>query len=118
LGGLGLLLGTLGLAAVLLRNVLERRREHALMRAVGFRSGQIALVVATENVLLMLLGLLSGTVSALVAIAPAFAARGGSVPIAALAALLAVVLAGGVLSSLLAVAAVGRMPLLGSLRSD
>ena len=31
LGGLGLLLGTVGLAAVLLRNVLERRRELALL---------------------------------------------------------------------------------------
>ncbi len=38
LGGLGLLLGTLGMAAVLLRNVLERRRELALLRAVGYNS--------------------------------------------------------------------------------
>ena len=39
LGGLGLVLGTIGLAAVLLRNVLERRRELALLRAVGYRAG-------------------------------------------------------------------------------
>ena len=39
LGGLGLLLGTVGLATVLLRNVLERRRELALLGAVGFRRG-------------------------------------------------------------------------------
>ena len=37
LGGLGLLLGTVGLATVLLRNVLERRRELALLAAVGYR---------------------------------------------------------------------------------
>ena len=37
LGGLGLLIGTVGLAAVVLRNVLERRRELALLRAVGYR---------------------------------------------------------------------------------
>src|SRR5262249_32935443 len=35
LGTLGLLLGTAGLAAVTLRNVLERRRELALLRATG-----------------------------------------------------------------------------------
>ena len=35
LGGLGLLLGTVGLATVLLRNALERRRELALLGAVG-----------------------------------------------------------------------------------
>jgi hypothetical protein len=38
LGILGLALGTMGLAAVVLRNVLERRRELALLRAVGFRA--------------------------------------------------------------------------------
>ena len=37
LGGLGLLLGTVGLATVLLRNALERRKELALLGAVGFR---------------------------------------------------------------------------------
>ena len=36
LGSLGLLLGTVGLGAVLARNVLERRREIGLLRAVGF----------------------------------------------------------------------------------
>ena len=36
LGALGLLLGTFGLGAVLVRNVLERRREVALLQAVGF----------------------------------------------------------------------------------
>ena len=35
LGGFGLLLGTVGLATVLMRNVLERRRELALLGAVG-----------------------------------------------------------------------------------
>ena len=36
LGGLGLLLGTVGLSAIMFRNVLERRRELALLRAVGY----------------------------------------------------------------------------------
>ena len=36
LGALGLLLGTIGLAVVQLRSVLERRGELALMRAGGF----------------------------------------------------------------------------------
>ena len=56
LGGLGLVLGTLGLAAVLLRNVLERRRELALLRAVGYRAGALAFVIAVENVMLMVTG--------------------------------------------------------------
>ena len=36
LGGLGLLLGSAGLGVVALRNILERRGELALLRAVGF----------------------------------------------------------------------------------
>ena len=39
LGGLGLLLGTVGMATVLMRNMLERRRELALLGAVGYRRG-------------------------------------------------------------------------------
>ena len=42
LGGLGLLLGTFGLAAVMMRNVLERQSELALLRAVGFRERSVA----------------------------------------------------------------------------
>jgi len=45
LGGLGLVLGTVGLAAVLLRSVLERRRELALLRAVGYRARDLAVMV-------------------------------------------------------------------------
>ena len=39
-GSLGLLLGTVGLGAVLARNVLERRREIGLLRAVGYSPGE------------------------------------------------------------------------------
>ena len=118
LGALGLILGTVGLAAVLLRNVLERRREIGLLRAVGYGRRTISFIIIVENVLLMLIGLASGAASAIVAIVPALLARGGSVPVAAAGSMLVVVLIGGVLSSLVAVVAVSRMPLLGSLRSE
>ena len=42
---LGLVLGTIGLGAVLLRNVLERRGEIALLRAVGFRKQTLAVML-------------------------------------------------------------------------
>src|SRR5258705_4953774 len=58
LGGLGLVLGTLGMAAVLLRNVLERRRELALLRAVGYNSAHFTVMVVAENALLSSAGLL------------------------------------------------------------
>ncbi len=118
LGGLGLILGTIGLAAILLRNVLERRKELALLRATGFRARHVAAMVIAENLLLLLLGLATGSVCALLAIAPAIASRGGHVPLVSIAALLALVLATGTIASLAATAAVLRSPLLAGLRSE
>jgi hypothetical protein len=117
LGGLGLILGTLGLATVLLRNVLERRRELALLRAIGYDAGHFTLMVITENAFLVVCGLVTGALSALVAIGPAFFSRGGHVPALSLG-LLAGVLVVGLLASVAATVAALRTPLLASLRSE
>jgi len=118
LGGLGLLLGTVGLAAVLLRNVLERRRELALLRAVGYNAGDLRLIVLAENVFLLATGLVLGTLCALVAIAPAWTERGGRLPVVSLGWLLGAVVVTGLAASLVATAASLRAPLLSSLRTE
>ncbi|HWS88305.1 MAG TPA: ABC transporter permease [Pyrinomonadaceae bacterium] len=118
LGGLGLALGTLGLAAVLLRNVLERRRELALLRAVGYGRRHFGLMITAENALLLACGLLTGTLCALLAIAPVVAARGGRLPLASLGMLLAAVIVSGLAASLVATAAALRAPLLAALREE
>ena len=118
LGGLGLVLGTLGLGAVLLRNVLERRRELALLRAIGYDSRDFSLMVLSENAVMLFWGLAIGTLCALVAIAPALVSRGGAISLPSLVLLLLAVLASGVIASLLAVAASVRSPLLESLRAE
>jgi ABC-type lipoprotein release transport system permease subunit len=118
LGGLGLLLGTVGLAAVLMRNVLERRRELALLRAIGYRPRHLFTMVLAENVFLLLMGLATGAGCAALATAPAVFARGGHVPLASLAILLALVAATGIASSSLATAVALRSPLLDALKSE
>lgn len=118
LGGLGLALGTLGLAAVLLRNVLERRRELALLRAVGYNRAHFGVMIVAENALLLACGLLTGALCALPAIAPVVAARGGRLPFASLGLLLAAVVVSGLAASLMATAAALRAPLLASLREE
>jgi len=118
LGGLGLLLGTVGLAAVLLRNVLERRRELALLRAVGYQPAQLANLVLAENVLLLTCGLLAGALCAALAIAPALVERAGKLPLFSLLLVLAAVAITGLASSILAVRAAMRSPLLTSLRAE
>ena len=118
LGAFGLLLGTLGLGTVLVRNVLERRRELALLRAVGYSTGHVSLMVLVENGLLLFGGLGAGTVCALVAIAPAWIERGGQFPIMSLGGLLLAVALAGVVSSLVATMVAVRSPLLAALRSE
>jgi ABC-type antimicrobial peptide transport system permease subunit len=118
LGGLGLLLGTFGLATVQLRSVLERRGELALMRAAGFRRALLTRLVMLENTLLLVGGLLVGVVAALVAVLPHWLGGGASVPWLSLAATLATVLIVGLLAGLLAVRATLRAELIPALRED
>jgi len=119
LGGLGLLLGTIGLAAVLLRNALERRRELALLGAVGYGRRHFLLMAAAENVLLLAAGLVSGALCAGLAIAPAIAERGGRLPLTSGGALLLfAVFMTGLLSSVVATRAATRAPLLDSLKAE
>ena len=118
LGGLGLVLGTLGLGAILLRNVLERRRELAVLRALGYTRPNFFTMVVAENVFLLVGGLIIGTFCALVAIAPVLIERGGRLPIETVGLLLLGVLGTGLLASLGATVAALRSPLLSALRSE
>jgi putative ABC transport system permease protein len=118
LGGLGLLLGTVGLATVMFRNVLERRRELALLRAVGYDARHVSLMMAAETALLLGAGLSAGAVCAAVAIAPAWLERGGSAPGTGLVLLLLAILAAGLISAVGATRAALRGEILGALRAE
>lgn len=118
LGGLGLVLGTLGLGAVMLRNVLERRGELALFRAVGFRRSQLAGMVLVENAALLLAGVLIGGLSALLAVAPNAMERAGRISWAALGSILIIVILVGMLAAVGAVVSALKQPLLPALRSE
>lgn len=70
IGALGLLVGSGGFGIVVLRNVLERRGELALLRAVGFPKARVRGLVVREHVLLIALGVGCGLASTLIAVAP------------------------------------------------
>ncbi len=118
LGGLGLLLGTIGLAIVQLRSVLERRGELALLRATGFRRGRLATMVMLENAALLLGGLAIGIAAALVSILPQLAAGGATVPWVWLLGTLALVLIVGLAAGLTAVRSALGAPLIPALRGE
>ena len=118
LGGLGLLLGTVGLVVVLLRNALERRREFALMLATGFGRRYLAALLVVENAGLLVAGLACGAVAALVAVAPQLASVNSRVNWDGLVALLAGIIVVGLGSCVVAAASTVRGRLLDALRAE
>jgi ABC-type lipoprotein release transport system permease subunit len=118
LGGLGLVLGSLGLALVVLRNVLERRGELALLLALGFRRRALQRLVLAEHWLLIFLGLVLGLGAAVLAVWPAWRAGQNAVPWGLLAGALGGLAVGGLLWTWLAARAALRGPLLAALRNE
>jgi ABC-type lipoprotein release transport system permease subunit len=118
LGGLGLLLGALGLAVVLLRSVWERRGELALLRALGFRRKILGWLVLAENAFLLILGLAVGVLSAILAVAPHLLVSAGSIQWLPLVGLLGLVLLVGLATASAALGATLRASLLPALRRE
>jgi len=118
LGGLGLVLGSVGLAVVVLRNVFERRNELALLQAVGFMKGRLSALVVYEHFFLVLSGVACGTVSALIAVAPSLGSSAVSVDYPLLAGLIAAVAASGLLWTWAAAYQALRGPLIQALRNE
>jgi putative ABC transport system permease protein len=90
LGTLGVVLGSLGLAIVVARNLQERRGEFAVLTAIGLPREILAKMVFAEFGRLVLWGLALGAVASLVAIWPSLTA----LPAAPTLALVATMLAG------------------------
>lgn len=118
LGGLGLLLGSVGLGIVVLRNVLERRGELAVLLAVGFRRGTLQRLLLIENGALLLLGLGLGVVAAAVAVAPALLAPTIELPWRTLGLTLSAVLLNGILWTWAATRVALRGEILAALRNE
>jgi putative ABC transport system permease protein len=117
LGGLGLLLGCFGLLAITARNVLERRRELALLGAAGFTGRALQRLVVLESAAVIVTGLLIGFVAALVAIAPVLIARGTRPSALPLVTLLLVAVV-GIVAAIAAARGVRKVPLVAALRSE
>ena len=61
----GLVIGSVGMGVISVRNVAERRREIGMMRAIGFPRKQVMLSVLLELVVLGLIGLFIGVANGL-----------------------------------------------------
>ena len=109
-GSLGLLamtvvIAVLGVVSTLTLSVLERRREHALLRAVGLTRGQLRASLASEGVLLAAVGVALGCIFGVaygLAAAAVVSTFFGQFAVAVPWTTLAVASAGGVLAGLVA----------------
>ena len=118
LGGLGLVLGSVGLGLVVLRNTLDRRNELAMLRAVGFNKVALKRMVFYEHSGLMLGGLACGVVAALVAVGPALRVPGATIPYLSLTVTIAAMVVSGAIWIWAAAAFAMSGPMLDALRSE
>jgi ABC-type antimicrobial peptide transport system permease subunit len=77
LGGLGMALACLGVGIFLLRNVVQRRGELALLSALGYSRRRLRTLLLLEQGGLLTAGLVLGSVAALVALIPALGGHSG-----------------------------------------
>lgn len=117
LGGLGVLLGTFGLALVFFRNIIERRGELATLRAFGFQRRLLSRMLFIESCFLLGIGMFIGIVAGLAAI---LASQGHlpSFPWFSLTITLLFIFGFGIIANAVAVAVALRSPLLSTLKSE
>lgn len=118
LGGLALLLGSVGLALVVARNTIERRAEFALLGAVGFARRRVVRLVAAEHAVLLGVGLLAGVAAAVLSILPVLATPGARVVTPRMGLVLLALGTGGMLWTLLAAHLALRGPHLQALHRE
>lgn len=71
LGAFGLLIGTIGLAVIMERTLLERKAEFSLLSSLGYSRGLIGKVVTSEYLILLISGILIGFITAIISVFPA-----------------------------------------------
>jgi len=118
LGGLGVLLGTVGLAIVVGRNVMERRGQLGVMQAMGFTRKALSNMVLSEHWFLHLAGVVIGLVAAVIAVIPKLSAGLSGLPFGLLTGVNLAILAGGLLFCWLATRALIRGNLMDGLRRE
>ncbi len=118
LGGLGIFLGTLGLAVIVGRNVLERRGQLGVMQAMGFSRDRLSGMVLSEHWFLHVSGVILGLVAAIIAILPQLSKGAASLPWGLLLGINGAVLIGGLIFCWIAARSVVKGNLMEAIRQE
>jgi ABC-type antimicrobial peptide transport system permease subunit len=95
LGGLGIIIGTIGLGIVLLRNLEERKSETALYQGIGFTRSYIRKLIFTENLFILLSGIGIGLLAAFTGILPSFFSPAFQLPVSFILVIIILILLNG-----------------------
>lgn len=95
LSALGIIIGTIGLGIVLLRNIAEREHEISLYQAIGFNRTYILKLLLTENLFILLAGMVLGIIAALAGILPSFLSPAFRFPVIYLSAIIVLIFLNG-----------------------
>jgi putative ABC transport system permease protein len=118
LGGFGLIIGCIGIGVVVLRNVLERRSEIALLRSIGFSQKSVHWLIVSEHSFLLIMGLICGSIAGLISAMPALVYQANPLPIFSLTFLMLLMFLSGIVWILIATSAAMRENLITALRSE
>jgi putative ABC transport system permease protein len=116
-GVLGMIVGIIGLGFILLRNFNERKREFALMLAIGFKAAKIRRMILSEQFLILFAGVSSGIISAMVATSDSILNHGKIPWVFMLLMILVLMITGSVVLAI-SVRSVTRKSLIGSLKKE
>ncbi len=89
LGGLGLVLGSFGLGIMVYRNILERRSQLGIMRAIGYNRRLILSLLFLEHAFVLAIGIGAGLFTAFISVLPYLLSPGGQIPLGLFAVILA-----------------------------
>ena len=117
LGILGLILGVAGLGFVLIRNYDQRKKEFALMMSTGYSTSQLKRYILVDQVIILVWGIITGTLSALVATLPSLQSS-GEMSMNLVVIMVVSIFSAGIAILLISVKRVTRTNLLSNLRKD
>ena len=118
LGGLGVIIGTIGLGIVLLRNVWERKKELALLSAIGYTAKDIFKLLFIENLFLLILGLLCGTAAAFIGVLPSLFSPAFQMPYTYVISLLLAIFVSGLLWILIPIRLIRKFNIIETLKAE
>lgn len=116
-GGFGMIIGIAGLGLVLVRNYTNRKKEFALMLATGFSFRTIKRVILSEQVKIMVYGITTGIISAIIATMPSLNS-GNDIPWLYIAIMIVLIFISGITALFLSVKSIEKSSLINSLRKE